>query len=138
MKIKVDSMAASVSVELKGDYTADELTELIQKLGDARAQIANDPDRPTEGTEYKVVADPPLWTFWGPHTSGNFILMTRHPEFGWRGVLMSPAIASQIGVYLNQYLAYHVAASAASAAAPTAEAATRNAPQGGSGGSMLH
>jgi len=130
-----------VSVNVNETLNAEDLTKLIEELGNARAQITQDPDRPQEGTAYQTLFEPRLWTFWGPQTGGNFMLMTRHPQFGWRGVMMTPRTASEISVYLSQYLAARVAVTGQPTTAPTAAQATPpkgDVPQGGSGGNVLH
>ncbi|WP_152969403.1 hypothetical protein [Paracidovorax avenae] len=130
-----------VSVNVNQTLNVEDLTKLIEELGNARAQIAEDPDRPQEGTAYQTVFEPRLWTFWGPQTEGNFMLMTKHPQFGWRGVMMTPRTASEISIYLSQYLASRIAATSQSTTAPAATQATPpkgEVPQGGTGGNVLH
>lgn len=131
MSIEVNG--SSVSVSISGTYTAEQLTQLIDDLGAARAQVASDPAQPVEGVGYKCATEPHLWTRWGPETGGNFLLMTRYPDFGWRGTLMTPTTAAAIGVYIAQYMAYQ--ATITSATGSSSEAA---APKGGSGGNTLH
>lgn len=130
MAIQVKDGKASVSIS--GDYDVAQLTALIDEIGKARREMANDPERPELGKPHEMLTNPNLWTQWGPMTGNNFVLMTCFPNFGWRGVLLSPAIASAIGVYIAQYMAYL-------SSLPTDDSpAETPIPQGGGGGNSLH
>src|SRR5574337_773676 len=119
MEIKV--IDGKVSLRIDGAYTAEELSKLAQQIGQARAQIAKDPETP-QGLSLEAIALPKWYTelntFVGLHQ------LCLRGSLGWQAFLLSPIdVASLIHLFSGQ-LAQLLRAQGTTAA--TAAAATSN------------
>lgn len=65
------------------DLTADELSQLLEGLGMARASMAQEiPNTIQPGTAV-VAVENPAWTMPRAHPEGGRVLGLRHPGWGW-------------------------------------------------------
>lgn len=128
MKIEVDAISESVTLEVSGTYTAQELLELLRHIGEARAKIAKDPSNPS-GLPTPVEVNPTYWAVFGEATNGHSGLFLRHSYFGWLGYMLPMVEAARLAKYLNEHL------TAALTTTPTTNAPNFPEPQGGG---LLH
>ncbi len=105
MEIKLNE-DGTVTLAISGTYTTDELRELVDALGETRAQLAPDPEQPPEG--YPItVAHPGFWhSKWPAHQGGGLLLALRDHRVGWFGIVLHPAGAQQLVGHVGRYLAH--------------------------------
>lgn len=101
MTRRIEINGERVTVEISESLDAQQLSELLLQLGEARTQIAKDPDNP-DGLAMMMAIDPRYFT--EPdmaHRSSRIAL--RHPAFGWMAFLI-PAVelARLTGLLTNQ------------------------------------
>lgn len=102
MEINVNATSNSVTINIDGTFTADELRALLEQIGQARAQIASDPDSPV-GLPIAVAPNPAYWTEPLPQGGGSFIAL-RHPGYGWLGFAFTLAEAAKLSNYITGQL----------------------------------
>lgn len=122
MTIAVNTSTNSVSVEVNGDFNADQLQNLVAELGNARAQITKATERPKG--QQMVVVGPGFWTQWDITKGEHFSLSFTHPGLGWVNFALPALTVEGIKIYLDQYIG------ARNAAAGTSEES--------GGGGVLH
>jgi len=128
MKIEVKN--GKVSLQIDGAFTAEELTDLVAQIGDARAQIADDGDTP-EGQPAYLANNARYWSMLTPDRRASLLLLLRLPANGWVGIPLPLAeVANLAGIFIRQL--------AGAAAAATGEAAVADPDPGAAGGGMLH
>lgn len=80
-EISVDTTSASVTLQVSGTYTADELTALLNRIGKARAQLAQDDPEPPA---VLAAAPPGVGRYWVQSMDAKLCLIAmQHPGFGW-------------------------------------------------------
>lgn len=127
MKIEVDPISKSVTLDINGTYTAQELLGVVEQIGKARAEIAKDPTDPV-GVQIQSVFSPAYWTEPYPSLGGS-LLAFLHPGLGWIGfILPLDAVAALTNFMTNQLLL---------AAKPAPATGTAN-PPNSQGGGLLH
>lgn len=128
--MNINAKDGKVTVQVDGTFSASELLDLVEQLGKARAQIADDPATLSgANAEIKAIAAPSYWTEF--NTGLNMSLFAyKHPGLGWMGVALPPVeIARLIGYLGNQLVAVATAASASASSADDND---------GRGGGLLH
>lgn len=127
--MKYEVKDGKVSLHIEGEYTADELAQLVAQIGEARSQIAADPDAPGRGTPIHIAKNSRYWTIYSAEMGGS-LLTFRNQSLGWTGIVLPVVeVANLIG-----YLAGHLAT--ATTSAQSGEGAERHDPEGSGG--VLH
>ena len=129
----IEVMGDKVSLRLEGDYTAQELLELMQRLGQARAQITQDPPTPV-GLKIDATVNPPYWAEFIGEIGCSGVFM-RHPGFGWLGFALPPVEAGRLANYLHAQVVNVLAATTTAAQGAAALPANND---GSKGGGLLH
>lgn len=127
--MKIEVKDDKVSLQIDGAFTAEELTDLVAQIGEARAQIADDGDTP-EGQPAYLANNARYWSMLTPDRRASLLLL-RLPANGWVGIPLPLAeVANLAGIFIRQL--------AGAAAAATGEAAAADPDPGAAGGGMLH
>lgn len=130
----VDIKNRKVSLQISGEFTAEELSGLVNEIAQARSQISDDP-MTLENAHVPVhaVRNMPYWTEYKPDLNASMFAY-RHPGLGWLGVVLPPEeVARLIGYWSLQLVAASKAAAASEAPrSPSQEN------EGGRGGGLLH
>lgn len=114
--ITVDAASGTVDLSISGTFTADQLRELLQHIGNARAQIAQDPTDPATVTHQVAVGV--RWTVDAmPNDPNTAVFRFLLPWFGWVGVGVTAHDRCLIAHYLIGQQANALAAAAAIPAA---------------------
>jgi hypothetical protein len=131
MTIEVDEASATVRLALSGDYTAEQLLDLLKQLSAARARIAKDPARPAD---IWVAPKASCHVQMLPPSGPESLLAVNFPGIGWIGATLSPGTRAQV----ISLLAAQQATVATAAPAPAAPTVTVCEVDPGPGGKTLH
>lgn len=107
MELDIDRDGATVTVNISGTYSAAELQAVLKRIGDARAQIASEPQQPHADTPVEMPANWAYHCQWGEDTGGRFTFALRHEGYGWIGIELPPVEAAKLGRVLSDYLVYN-------------------------------
>ena len=100
--MKIEVIGDKVSLDISGAYTVEELNKLIEKVAQARAQIANDPPEMKGNVTVQAIGGMPWWTEFKTDL-GMSLFTYRHPGLGWIGVMLKPfEVAQLIGYFASQ------------------------------------
>lgn len=88
MEINADTTSATVTLDIRGTYTADELRQVLQEVCAARAQIAKDPATPV-GLSPPVAINGHWYTEALSGDPAIGVLAILVPGFGWAAVSLS-------------------------------------------------
>ncbi len=130
--MKVHVKDGKVELKIEGEFNSEQLQELIFQIGDARKQIASDPDSLSNADmELPVVTSPTYWTEHSDRTHNQTLFAFKHPGIGWLGVILAPLEVSRlIGYFGNQLVRGATIAGTTEAATPL--------PEKIEGGGLLH
>lgn len=131
MTIEVDESGATVRLALAGEYTAEQLLELLKQLTAARARIAKDPPRPAD---IWVAPKASCHVQMLPPSGPESLLAINFPGIGWIGATLGTGTRAQV----ISLLAAQQATVATAASAPVAPAVTVREVEPGPGGQTLH
>lgn len=112
--MKIEVIDGKVSLTIDGTYSAEELSKLVQQIGQARAQIAKDPENPVG----LAMEGQPI-DHW--YTERNAFLglhqLSLRTNLGWQTFLLSPPHVGQLIHHLAAQLTHVLLAQTAPAAA---------------------
>lgn len=129
MNIEVDTTLGTVTLDISGTYTADQLRQVLQSICEARAQIAQEPASPV-GHELPIVRNAAWHTSAIDGDLNTGLLAFLLPGFGWAAIALPNLDRCLLAHYMNGQVANALAATAAT---PTAAADLLP-----SGGGRLH
>lgn len=109
MKIEVDTTSKTVSLNITGTYTPEELLSVLQQIGQARAQISEQPSSPV-GMKIETIVNPGYWATFGPTTNNHSLLAWSHPIYGWLGFALPMVESARLAKYLNEHLVASITA----------------------------
>lgn len=135
--MEIEIKDGKVSLQVAGTYTAEEFTKLLQRLGEARTQIAKDPASPI-GVPVKLIANASFYTEpMGGLMQGMSGIYMLHPGYGWLGFGLPAIEAFRLANYLHSQV---LLAFTATATATTPNAGTHDGNPGTdeSGGGAFH
>lgn len=92
-----------VSLNITGEYTAEQLQKLLGELAEARAKISDDPmTLENQHIAVRGIAGMPYWTEFKADLNLTLFAF-RDPGMGWTALLLSPAdVARLIGFWSAQ------------------------------------
>ena len=87
MNIRADTAASTVTLDIRGTFTADQLRQVLQRIADARAQIAQDPPQP-DGLRLDLSGNVRWYSelLAVDHTVSMLLVCLR--GFGWHGITL--------------------------------------------------
>lgn len=102
--MNIEVKDGKVELKIEGEFNSEQLQKLLYQIGDARKQIASDPESLADtNVEIQAIAFPPYWTEHSDRTQNQSLFAFKHPGFGWLGLLITPLeISRLIGYFGNQ------------------------------------
>jgi len=132
--MKIEITGDKVSLDITGTYTAEELSKLIQQIGSARGQIAQDPPTP-EGVEMEAVLRPSWYTEFNALVGMHQLCFLNN--LGWQAFLLPPQDGASLIHFLAAQLRQLCDVKDAIAAAEAAHSNSGN-PNDGPGSGLVH
>lgn len=103
MEINVDTASGTVTLNISGTFTAEQLRELLSKLGQANTQFWQPTPSP-EGKRVLTADRPRFWLERSARTGGQTAVFFDSNAFGWVGMTLDSA-----GLFrLHELLTVHV------------------------------
>ena len=129
--MKIEVKDGKVSLQIDGSFTAEQLTNLVQQIGQARGEIAQDPmTLDDQNIPIPTAIGASFWTQFDPEKNLT-VLFYRNVGLGWMGVTFTPEhVALLISLWSQQLLQ--------ASPTPSNPAAATSNDQQGRGGGHLH